>query len=359
MQDKLLMIYGANGYTGKLIVKEAVSKGFKPIIAGRNKTAIEQLAKEYSLKSRAFSLDELSCVEQNLSDIFLVIHCAGPFSSTAKPMIQGCLASKTHYTDITGEIAVFELAQSLNDKAKQADIILCPGVGFDVIPTDCLASMLKDKMPDATHLVLGFDSGSGMSPGTAKTSVEGLADGGKVRKNGVITTVPLAYKERTIDFGNGSKNAVTIPWGDVSTAFYSTNIANIEVYIPMSPKAVKGMRKLNWFKWLLSLNVVQNFMKKKVEQKSTGPNEQQREKLRTFLWGEVRNSKGDILTAKLETLNGYQLTYITAIEVAKFLFDDENQAIAGGAYTPSTLIDNQLIFKVPSTGDVVYQEGKY
>jgi len=352
------MIYGANGYTGKLIVKEAILKGFSPILAGRNEAAIKPLAIEHSLESRVFSLDNEKNIEQNLNDIFLVIHCAGPFSSTAKPMMQGCLASKTHYTDITGEIGVFELAQSLNSQAKKAGVVLCPGVGFDVIPTDCLASMLKDKMPDATHLALGFDSGSGMSPGTAKTSIEGLADGGKVRKNSIITTVPLAYKERKIDFGCGVKNAVTIPWGDVSTAFYSTGIANIEVYIPMSPKAVKNMRKMNWFKWLLALNVVQNFMKKKVEQKTTGPNEQQREKLRTFLWGEVSNDKGEILTARLETINGYQLTYITAVEVAKFLFEfSEELPIEGGAYTPSKLINNQLIFKVPSTSDVLYQAG--
>jgi len=358
MQDKLLMIYGANGYTGKLIVKEAILKGLKPVLAGRNKAAIEQLASEHSLESKIFSLDDHHGVEQNLNDIFLVIHCAGPFSSTAKPMMQGCLATKTHYTDITGEIGVFELSQSLNEQAQQAGIVLCPGVGFDVIPTDCLASMLKDKMPDATHLALGFDSGSGMSPGTAKTSIEGLADGGKVRKNSKITTVPLAYKERQIDFGKGVKNAVTIPWGDVSTAFYSTGIANIEVYIPMSPKAVKGMRKMNWFKWLLSLNAVQNYMKKKVDQKTKGPNAQQRDKLRTCLWGEVSNDKGEKLTARIETINGYQLTYIAAVEVANYLFESSDaQPIEGGAYTPSKLINNQLIFKVPSTSEVVYQEG--
>jgi len=357
MQDKQLMIYGANGYTGKLIIKEAILKGFKPILSGRNKVAIDDLAKEYSLESRVFNLDDANSVKQNLNDIYLVIHCAGPFSSTAKPMMLGCIASQTHYTDITGEIGVFELAQSLHTQAKQAGIVLCPGVGFDVIPTDCLASMLKDKMPDATHLALGFDSGSGMSPGTAKTSIEGLADGGKVRKNGEIIIVPLAYKERKIDFGGGVKNAVTIPWGDVSTAFYSTDIPNIEVYIPMSPKAVKGMRKMNWFKWLLGLNAVQNFMKKKVEQKSKGPNEQQRDKLRTFLWGEVSNSQGKTLTARLETCNGYQLTYIAAVEVAKFLFEsDDSQSLDGGAYTPSKLINNQLIFKVPTTSAVLFNE---
>jgi short subunit dehydrogenase-like uncharacterized protein len=95
--------------------------------------------------------------------------------------------------------------------------VICPGVGFDVVPTDCVAAALKAALPDATHLALGFDSRSGFSPGTAKTSVEGLAQGGKVRQDGRIISVPLAYKTRRIDFGDGEKLAMTIPWGDVST----------------------------------------------------------------------------------------------------------------------------------------------
>jgi short subunit dehydrogenase-like uncharacterized protein len=348
---KQLMIYGANGYTGKLIAKEAVEKGYQPILAGRNQAAIEALAKELNLPSRVFSLNFENEVEKNLADIHLVIHCAGPFSATAEPMMHACIKSKTHYTDITGEIGVFELAQSLNEQAKSAGIVLCPGVGFDVIPTDCLASLLKEKMPDATHLALGFDSGSSMSPGTAKTSIEGIASGGRIRQNGEIIQVPLAYKDRQIDFGNGSKNAVTIPWGDVSTAFYSTGIPNIEVYIPISPKGAKNMHKMNWFRWLVKLKFVQNKMKQQVDKSAKGPNELQREKLRTFLWGEVTNASSDKIVGRIETCNGYQLTYIAAVEVAKFLMDNE---VEGGAYTPSKLIDNQLVFKIPTTSEVVF-----
>lgn len=350
-QKQQLMIYGANGYTGKLIAKRAIDKGYRPILAGRNQMAIEELAKDLDLASRVFSLNFESEVAEQLTDIHLVIHCAGPFSATAEPMMQACIQSKTHYTDITGEISVFELAQSLDQQAKGAGIVLCPGVGFDVIPTDCLASLLKEKMPDATHLALGFDSGSSMSPGTAKTSIEGVASGGRVRIDGKITQVPLAYKERQIDFGDGSKNAVTIPWGDVSTAFHSTGIPNIEVYIPISPKGAKNMRKMNWFRWLVKLKFVQNKMKQQVSKSAKGPNELQREKLRTFLWGEVTNAAGDKITGRIETCNGYQLTYIAAVEVAEFLL---NNQVDGGAYTPSKLIDNQLIFKIPTTGDVIF-----
>lgn len=345
------MIYGANGYTGELIAREAVKQGLRPVLAGRNQNAIEKLAKELDLPSRIFSLAFEKEIVENLTDLKNVIHCAGPFSATAEPMMHACIKSNTHYTDITGEISVFELAQSLSKQAQDAGVVLCPGVGFDVVPTDCLASLLKEKMPDATHLALGFDSGSSMSPGTAKTSIEGVASGGRIRKNGKIIQVPLAYKERTIDFGNGRKNAVTIPWGDVSTAFHSTEIPNVEVYIPISPKGAKNMRKMNWFRWLVKFSYIQNKMKEQVGKNSRGPTLEQRSKLKTYLWGEVSNAKGEVVTGRFDTCNGYQLTYLAALKINQFLL--ENQAV-GGAFTPSKLINNRLIFDVENTSEIKF-----
>jgi len=351
--DKHLLIYGANGYTGKLIVDYAIQQGFRPIVAGRNKAAIAAMADDKDLPARIFDLASVEQITNNLKDIDVVIHCAGPFSQTAAPMMQACLNSHTHYTDITGEIDVFEHAQALNGAAQEAGIVLCPGVGFDVIPTDCLASQLKDKMPTATHLALGFDSGSAMSPGTAKTSVEGLGAGGKVRADNEIISVPLGYKTRKIDFGNGEKNAVTIPWGDISTAFHSTRIPNIEVYIPISPRGAKRMQRLNAFRWLLGLNFVQNFLKNKAGKSSRGPNAEQRAKLKTYIWGEVKNNCGEIISARFETANGYELTYLGAVEVARFLLTEE---VDGGAYTPSQLIDNQLVCRLPGTSEIIFDD---
>jgi len=350
-ENRQMLIYGANGYTGELIAKEAVERGFKPVLAGRNKQAISQLAESLNLPARVFGLDSVEQVSRQLKDIHLVIHCAGPFSATAESMMKACISSNTHYTDITGEISVFERAQALNAEAKSANIVLCPGVGFDVIPTDCIASQLKGKMPDATYLALGFDSAGSMSPGTSKTMVEGLGGGGKIRRDGKIIQVPLAYKTRRIDFGRGEKNAITIPWGDVSTAFHSTGIPNIEVYIPISPRRAKGIRRLNWIRWLLVIKVVQNYLKNKAGKSARGPGEEQRKTQRTYLWGEAKNAEGKTVTARLETCNGYTLTYLGAVEVAKFLMENK---VTGGAYTPSKLIDNKLVQRLPETSEMVF-----
>jgi short subunit dehydrogenase-like uncharacterized protein len=214
-----------NGYTSELIAREAVSRGLKPILSGRTAAKVEQLAANLGLQARVFDLANAATTSRNVEGMGLVLHCAVPFSATAAPMMAACLAAHAHYLDITGEISVLEHARTLEAAARIAGIAVCPGVGFEVIPTDCVAAALKAALPDATHLALGFDSRSGpsgLSPGTAKTSFEGLAQGGKVRKDGRIISVPLAYKTRRIDFGDGEKLAMTIPWGDVSTAYATT-----------------------------------------------------------------------------------------------------------------------------------------
>lgn len=343
------MIYGANGYTGKMIAREAAKRGMRPVLAGRNEAAIAALAQELSLPSRVFALDNEPEVIAGLSEIDLVLHCAGPFSETAEPMMMACLQTKTHYLDITGEISVFELAQSLSGRAKKQKIVLCPGVGFDVIPTDCVAARLHETLPDATHLALGFDSRSGLSAGTAKTTVEAMKLGGRVRENGEIKTVGLGYATREINFGNGTKFAVTIPWGDVSTAFHSTGIRNIEVYIPSSPKSVRMMRAANLVRPVLGMSMVQGILKKQAA-KVEGPSEEQRAKMPAYVWGEAINAEGKKVVARVKTANGYSLTVTGSLAVASYILMEKS--VAGGAYTPSKLMGSDLVERLDGCGKI-------
>jgi len=339
------MIYGANGYTGELIAREAARRGHKPLLAGRNRDSVEALAKSLELEARVFDLDPASIGDQ-LKGVGLVLNCAGPFSSTAAPMMEACLAAGAHYLDITGEIAVFELAQSLNNRAKAAGVVLCPGVGFDVIPTDCVAATLKAALPDATHLALGFDTRSDFSPGTAKTSVEGMAQGGKIRRDGKIVTVPLAYEVRRIDFGDGEKDAMTIPWGDVSTAFHTTGIPNVKVFIPGSPGMIKSVKRANLFRSLLGLKLVQMFLKARIAKTIKGPNEDKRARKPSYVWGEAVNAQGVKRTAQIRTANGYSLTVTGSLAVVEFLMKSRSQ---GGAYTPSKLVGADLVERLPGS----------
>ncbi|WP_313054131.1 saccharopine dehydrogenase family protein [Pseudomonas lopnurensis] len=342
------MIYGTYGYTGELIAREAVRRGYKPILAGRSREKVEALASELGLEARHFGLDEAR-LDAQIEDCELVMHCAGPFSATAAPMMEACLRARAHYLDITGEISVFEHAQSLNDRARSAGVVVCPGVGFDVIPTDCVAAALKNALPDATHLALGFDTRSSMSPGTAKTSIEGLAQGGKVRRDGKVVSVPLAYRVRRIDFGDGEKPAMTIPWGDVSTAYHTTGIPNIEVFVPGSRGMIRGARLANLIRPLLGLSWVQKQLKARIDKNVTGPDDGKRAESGTWVWGEARNARGERKVARVHTANVYNLTVSGALAVVGYLMQTRP---AGGAYTPARLLGADLVSSLPGSGEL-------
>ncbi len=340
------MIYGANGYTGELITREAVRRGHRPILAGRSRSGVTALAAELGLEARVFSL-EGDAPETSLAGVTLVLHCAGPFSATAAPMIRACLAARAHYLDITGEVAVFELAQRQDAAARAAGVVICPGVGFDVLPTDCVALALKEALPEATHLALGFDGRSSWSRGTARTMVEGLGQGGCVRQNGALRSVPLGYRERRIDFGAGVKLAMTIPWGDVSTAFHTTGIPNIEVYVPISPARLRGLRRLNRLRWLLGTPIVQRWLKRRVDRQPPGPSADERATTPTCVWGEARDAAGRLVTARVQTANGYSVTVNAALGVTERLLA---RPTAPGATTPARLMGARYVEMLPGSG---------
>ncbi|WP_235906816.1 saccharopine dehydrogenase family protein [Pseudomonas saliphila] len=344
------MIYGANGYAGRLLAREAVKQGLQPVLAGRKQREIEALATELGLEHRVFTLDDSAAMQDALRNMNLVAHCAGPFSATSRPMIDACLATQTHYLDITGEIDVFVAAHARNAEAQAAGIVLCPGVGFDVIPTDCLAACLKQALPDADQLALGFDSRSGFSPGTAKTSVEGLKHGGKVRIDDEIATVPLVYQSREIDFGDGTKYAVTIPWGDVATAWFTTGIDNIAVFVPMAPSAALRLRRLDWLRPVLALAPVQAFLKYQAGKRISGPDVDQRRDAPTFVWGEAQNPAGKKVVARVKTANGYDVTVHGTLLAVRHMLS--NEAVNPGYYTPARLLGDHCVEQLPGSGSI-------
>jgi short subunit dehydrogenase-like uncharacterized protein len=339
------MIYGANGYTGRLIAREAVHRGMAPVLAGRS-DSIAALARELRLEHRVFDLSDPAAVRGGLEGMSLVLHCAGPFSATCAPMLEGCLATGAHYLDITGEIDVFKFCHEQDARAKQRGIVVLPGSGFDVVPTDCLSAMLKRELPDATHLVLAFEAGSGPSPGTAKTSVEGLGNGGRARIDGRLVRVPLAWKSRTFDRDGQPRSAMTIPWGDVYTAFVSTGIANIEVYMAVSRKTIANVRRMRLLGPLLRTAFVQGFMKRRVEKSVRGPSDEKREATVTHVWGEARNASGGEVKRHLVTPNGYALTVTASLGIVAHLLE-AGGSIPPGFRTPSQLMGADYVMSLP------------
>jgi short subunit dehydrogenase-like uncharacterized protein len=329
------ILYGVTGYTGRLMAAEAARRGLRPILAGRDGAAVGALAEELGLEWKSFSLEDPKALCDAIRGARLVLHCAGPFSVTAAPMIEACLAEGVHYLDITGEIAVFEYAHGRTEAARRADVVLIPGVGFDVVPTDCLAASLVEALPAATELKLAFEMTGGPSPGTAKTSIEGMRSGGRVRRDGKLKTVPMAWKVLSVPFAHAERTAVTIPWGDVYTAFVSTGVPDIEVYMAMPPATIAWLRRLRWAQPLLGWGPLQAFLKRRVERMLGGPTREQREASYGELWGEAKSADGRTVSATMTTPNGYDLTVSAGLGIVEYLLE---HSVEGGFYTPSLLM---------------------
>jgi short subunit dehydrogenase-like uncharacterized protein len=340
------LIYGAYGYTGQLICDLAKAEGLNFTVAGRNQQKVDEFAERLSVKGVSFDLSDKETLDSLLESHDAVIHCAGPFSATSRPMVEACLRTGTHYVDITGEIEVFEMLAKYDSEAKRKAISILPGAGFDVVPTDCMAAFLKSKLPSATHLEMGFASRSSFSRGTALTMAESMHKGGAVRENGIVKAVPNAYRTREIDVDGKKKAFVSIPWGDVSTAYYSTGIPNITLYYGAHPKSIKRLKKMNAIKWIFKFGFVQRKIRKNILQKVTGPSEEVRETARTFIWGEVKDDEGKIVRAEMRTLEGYNLT---ARSVVKVMQKMNEKPLETGFLTPSRAFGMDYIMEFPDT----------
>ena len=342
-----LLLYGANGYTGVLIAKLAASYNLQPLLAGRTEANIKPLAEELQLPYRVVDLDNAAELKRSLSDVKLVLHCAGPFNATAKQMIEACLETGVHYLDINGDISVFEMLKNYDAVAKQKNIMLMPGVGFDVVPTDCIALQLKNKMPDATHLKLAFASlGGGISHGTAITMAGKIGEGGAIRENGKIVRKPLGQKGFRVDFIEQKLFVMSIPWGDISTAHFTTGIPNIETYTGIAPKIYRIL-KFQWaFNWLLRTSFARNIIRRKINARPAGPGDEQRKNSKSFVWGEVKNASGQSLHTSISCLDGYTLTAHSSLHIAKKILEGNFKP---GYQTPAKVYGEELIMELPGS----------
>ncbi|MBD0364901.1 MAG: saccharopine dehydrogenase NADP-binding domain-containing protein [Flavisolibacter sp.] len=345
MQQNTFLLYGANGYTGQLIARYAADYHLQPTLAGRREEALIPLAQQLNLPYKVLDLANAVALQAVLKEHPVVVHAAGPFQFTAKQMADACLQTGTRYLDINGDISVFELLKGYDEKAKAAGIMILPGAGFDVVPTDCTALLLKKALPDAISLKLAFATlGGAVSHGTAQSMLIRLGEKGAVRKNGQIVRVPLGQKGMWVDFGVKKLFVMTIPWGDVATAYYTTGIPDIEAYTGISPTIYRLLKVQGLFNWALRTPFIRKLIKKRLDKQPAGPSDDMRAKAMSLVWGQVTNAAGKRATARLSSPDGYTLTaYSSLLMVQKVL----QGKFTTGYQTPATAYGEDFVLEIP------------
>ncbi|WP_223570863.1 saccharopine dehydrogenase family protein [Pseudomonas sp. BF-R-26] len=287
-----LMIYGATGYTGRMAAEHAKALGLDVVIAGRTAEKLESLAEQLDVSYRVFSLDALGA--EALEGVGVLLNFAGPFAQTAQHLMLACIKAGVDYLDITAEINVYRLAERLGAQAAEAGVMLLPGVGWDVVPTDCLAMHVARRVQNPQALSVVLQVAGSMSRGSAMSVSEIIGAGLMARVNGLLVATPDA-QPRHFDFGQGPVLCAPLSFGDLVTGWRSTAIPNIAMFVHIVGEA---------------------FPEGDLSQLPDGPGIQERDRHRARAVAEVVGADGTVVRSVIETVNGYSYTPLAAVEAA-------------------------------------------
>ena len=338
--SRRLLIYGATGFTGRLVAERARTLGIDVVVGGRDAARLRALAGPLGLPWRAASLADAAALDAALADIHAVLHVAGPYADTARPMLAACLRNGVHYLDLGGELPACLDIERADGAARGLGLMLMPGAGFVVAASDCLAVHLARRMPGARRLRIALSRADLFSRGTLRAMFGLVREGVSIRRDGRLTGVPVGRLERAFDFGAGPRLCTALSWADVLTAWRTTGIPDITVYAEADARA----RLLYQTGALLSLPLRAPAMQRVVARQArfwpAGPTAAKRGAARRVIVAEVEDAWQQRLGARLHTPDGYDLTPPIALAIARRVLAGD---LRPGFQTPAGLYGPELV----------------
>jgi short subunit dehydrogenase-like uncharacterized protein len=316
------------------------------VLAGRSAERLAPLARRLGLKTLAVGLEDPKALAGAVSGVPLVLHAAGPFSKTAIPMISACLKGRVHYLDISGELDTVELALSFDEEARRRGLAVLPAAGFDVVPTDCLAKHVADRLPGATHLEIAVAALGHASAGTVKTILEQISAGIRIRRAGRLEEIPIGSGMREVRFADRDRTVVPMTLADLATAHRATGIPNVTTLLAL-PKAAARFMRIGGLAagLLLDLEPVRAVLQKGAGLFVSGPDEQSRQTGRTQIWARARDGQGREAQAWLSAPEAYQFTALSVVRSIERILDQNPK----GAFTPAQVLGADFVLEIPET----------
>ncbi len=338
-----VFVFGATGYTGRLIAAEAKRRGLPCVLCGRDQPKLAVLADELALPYQAVSLDNAGRLRDVLADASVVLNAAGPFSLTAPLLIEATLAVGVHYLDLTGEVDVVEAAARRHAEAMRRRVMIMPAVGFDVVASDCLARHVADRVRRPRRLRLGIGGLRFVSRGSARTIVEQIGEGVAVRRNGAIVRIVPGSREHWFDFGHGPARSLAVSWADVASAYYSTGIPDIDVYFEATVPLAASLWT-NRFMGRRATGLVRSFLHRQLAYWPEGPTVADRAAGSAVVVAEAEADGGERAWARLRTPEVYTFSALSAVAAVERVIRDD---VDIGFQTPSRVWGADFVTELP------------
>jgi short subunit dehydrogenase-like uncharacterized protein len=338
------LIYGGNGYTAALLTREALARGMRPLLCGRDRGRTKSAAESFDVDYCVARLDSVSELKGALRGVAVVLNAAGPFSVTSEPLVDACLANGVHYLDVSGEADTLDLVSRRHAEARAAGVMLMPGVGFDVVPSDCLARHVVNRLPHPRRLSIGITGLRTASRGSARTSIDQIGKKVLVRRGGRLCAVPAASLERRFDYGEGPRASLAVSWADVVSAYFSTGVPDIDVYFEATPAIRAALMASRHLGWWMGYPPVQRYLKTWTRFLPEGPDEEERRTATAVLVAEAEDEEGRRAVARLRTPEIYTFTAMTGVAVAQRVLAGDWEA---GYETPSRVFGADFVLSFP------------
>ncbi len=338
------LIYGGNGYTAALLTREALARGMRPMLCGRDPARTKQAAERFGLGHRVARLDAPRELASAMRGVGVVVNAAGPFADTTAPLLAACLDNGVHYLDVSGEADTLDFVSGKHAEARAAGVMLMPGVGFDVVPSDCLARHVVARVSHPRRLSIGITGLRSASRGSARTTIDQIGKKVLVRRAGRLCMVPPASLERRFDYGQGPSASLAVSWADVVSAYYSTGVPDIEVYFEATPAVRSALIASRHLGWWMGHPPVQRYLKTWTRFLPEGPGEEERATATAVVVAEAEDGDGRCVTARLRTPEVYTFTAMTAVAIAGRVLGGDWQS---GYETPSRIYGPDFVLSFP------------
>lgn len=318
-----LMIYGATGYTGRMVAEHAKAHGTPLVLAGRSEAPLARLAAEVGVEYRVFSLDDTDATDKNLLDISVLLNCAGPFMRTAKPLMEAAIRYGVHYLDTAAELDSYRLAERLDGDAKTAGVMLMPGGGGSVAMLGSLAGHAVTRVKHPRKIRIAMHVSGGMSRGSVISASENMTNETLARLDSKL--VAVANDIQKFDFGQGAVDSFQVTLPDLITIWRATGVPNIETFVHVTGNG---------------------FPQGDLSLLPDGPTEGERLANRYQAVVEVSDAQGYVFRSMLDTVNGYTFTAMAAAEAGHRVLRGEARA---GFQTPAELFGNGFAETIADT----------
>lgn len=341
-------VYGATGYTGRLVAGELRRRNVELVLCGRTAPRLRDLASQLDVRApvRVASVDDLDGLRHSFADCPAVINCAGPFSRLGEPVIKAAVESATHYLDTTGEqLYMQRVFERFGDAARAAEVAVIPGMGFDYVPGDLICRLAAQGHEPLRELVVAYAvQGFGATRGTMHSALEAMRGGALDYRHGSWRRAGLAPGRVSFTFPEpvGRQPMLRFPSGEVVTVPRHTRTDAVTSLISASAfvphPAAADMARLALPGAALAMRTpLKSMIDLAIDRLPEGPSAQERARARFTVAALARGQDGTTGHGLVRGADMYGLTAVTAVEGATRLLGDG--ATRAGVLSPASAFD--------------------